>query len=189
MTGTTNRKTIVVPCIVISSLYVCGVSSVFCAWLSCSRMSSASVPPSRKKPNVRTRYMIPIRLWSVVVTHDVQPVAGASTLRGAACGIGGGGVVGASTVAAMRVAGSSGLRLRVSGVGRVVRRGGVLPRRGRTGRLAVGGGALELLALGGALDLGRLDVGLATGEPALVLLDGDGPHARGHVGVVAAAEL
>src|SRR3954468_14771488 len=37
-------------------------------------MSSASTPPSRKKAKVRTRYMIPIRLWSVVVTQLVQPV-------------------------------------------------------------------------------------------------------------------
>src|SRR3954447_3143589 len=189
MTGTTNRKIIVVPCIVNSSLYVCGVSRSLLGTASCRRISRASTPPRMKKPNVRTRYMIPIRLWSVVATHDVQPVAGASTLRAATCGIGVRVVVGASTVAAMRVVRSSGLRLRVSGVGRVVRRGGGLPRRGRTGRLAVGGGALELLALRGALDLGGLDVGLATGEPALVLLDGDGPHARGHVGVVAAAEL
>src|SRR4051795_3758344 len=73
MIGTTNRKIIVVPCIVKSSLYVCGVSSVLSAWLSCRRIISASVPPRMKKQKVRTRYMIPIFLWSVVVTHDVQP--------------------------------------------------------------------------------------------------------------------
>ena len=69
MTGTTNRKTIVVPCIVKSWLYVCGSSSVLSACDSWSRISSASTPPSMKKANVRTRYMIPIRLWSVVVTQ------------------------------------------------------------------------------------------------------------------------
>ena len=62
MTGTTNRKTIVVPCIVNSALYVWGVSSVLSACPSCRRISSASTPPSRKKTKVVTRYMIPIRL-------------------------------------------------------------------------------------------------------------------------------
>ena len=90
MIGTTNRKIIVVPCIVNSSLYVLGSSSVLFAWLSCRRMSSASVPPRMKKTNVRTRYMIPIRLWSVVVTQDVQPVRSRSTRRATICGTGGG---------------------------------------------------------------------------------------------------
>ena len=105
MTGTTNRKTIVVPCIVISSLYVCGVSSVLFAWLSCRRMSSASVPPSMKKTKVRTRYMIPIRLWSVVVTHDVQPVRSRSTPWATTWGTAGGAVI---SWVAMRWVGSSG---------------------------------------------------------------------------------
>src|SRR3954466_11513751 len=93
MTGTTNRKTMVVPCIVISWLYVCGSSSVLLAWLSCRRISSASVPPSRKNTKVRTRYMIPIRLWSVVVTHDVQPVRSRSTSCATTCGTGAGAVI------------------------------------------------------------------------------------------------
>src|SRR5215218_3198829 len=93
MTGTTNRKTIVVPCIVISWLYVCGSSSVLFAWLSCRRISSASVPPSRKNTKVRTRYMIPIRLWSVVVTHEVQPVRGRSISWATTWGTGAGAVI------------------------------------------------------------------------------------------------
>ncbi len=79
MTGTTNRKTIVVPCIVKSWLYVCGSRNVLSACDSWSRMSSASTPPSMKKAKVRTRYMIPIRLWSVVVTQLVQPVRSGAT--------------------------------------------------------------------------------------------------------------
>src|SRR5689334_14794837 len=163
MTGTTNRKIIVVPCIVNSSLYVCGVSRSLLGTASWRRMSSASTPPRMKKANVRTRYMIPMRLWSVVVTQDAQPVAGPSTLRATTCGIGVTVVVGASTVAAMRCVRSSGLRVR--------------------------GAGLELLALRCRLGLRQLDVVLEAGQPALVLLDGDRPHARGHVRVVAAAEL
>jgi hypothetical protein len=38
------------------------VRSVFCGVPSCSRIISASIPPTAKKMNVRTRYMIPIFL-------------------------------------------------------------------------------------------------------------------------------
>src|SRR4051794_21209178 len=76
-----------------SWLYVCGSSSVLLLWLSCRRISSASVPPSRKNTNVRTRYMIPIRLWSVVVTHDVQPVRSRSTSWATTWGTGAGAVI------------------------------------------------------------------------------------------------
>src|SRR5207244_530906 len=79
MTGTTNRKIIVVPWIVNSSLNVCGVSRLLFAWLSWRRIISASTPPSTKKTKVVTRYMIPIFLWSVVVTHDTQPRASGLT--------------------------------------------------------------------------------------------------------------
>ena len=47
--------------------------------LSWSRIISASTPPRQKKTKVRTRYMIPIRLWSVVVTQSTQRLV----LRGA----------------------------------------------------------------------------------------------------------
>ena len=36
------------------------------------RISSASTPPSTKNTNVVTRYMIPIFLWSVVVSQSTQ---------------------------------------------------------------------------------------------------------------------
>src|SRR3954470_11371695 len=101
MIGTTNRKIIVVPCIVKSWLYVCGVSSVLSAWLSCRRISSASTPPRMKKAKVRTRYMIPMRLWSVVVTHDVQPVGWRLTSWAVIWGTGLAVVEEALTVAAM----------------------------------------------------------------------------------------
>src|SRR3954470_22324481 len=88
MTGTTNRKIIVVPCIVKSWLYVCGCRNVLSDCDSCTRMSSASTPPRRKKANVRTRYMIPMRLWSVVVTQLVQPVRCGATPWATTCGSG-----------------------------------------------------------------------------------------------------
>src|SRR3954468_5866114 len=55
-----------------------------------------------KKAKVRTRYMIPIFLWSVVVTHDVQPPGSGRTSRAVTiptglAAVGGGGL----TVAAM----------------------------------------------------------------------------------------
>src|SRR3954454_7108715 len=165
MTGTTNRKTIVVPCIVMSSLYVCGVSSVLSAWLSCSRMSSASVPPSRKKTNVRTRYMIPMRLWSVVVTQEVQPVRSRSTRRATICGTAVGAVI---SCVAMR--GSRCLR---KGVGSAA------------GLLA----AVDALALALRGRVGLADrVALAL-LPGRVLVGRDGADERDHVRVVAPAEL
>src|SRR5712691_74889 len=36
---------------------------------SCARISSASTPPSTKKPRLVTMYRIPMRLWSAVVTQ------------------------------------------------------------------------------------------------------------------------
>ena len=89
MIGTTNRKTIVVPCIVNSWLYVCGDSSVLSGAPSCRRISSASTPPRMKKTKVVTRYMIPIRLWSVV-SDPRAPAASAraSTRWAVICGTG-----------------------------------------------------------------------------------------------------
>src|SRR6478609_529506 len=154
MKGTTNRKIIVVPCIVNSSLYVLGSRRVLSAWLSCRRMSSASTPPSMKKTKVRTMYMIPIRLWSVVVTQDVQPVGCATTALAFTWGTG---VRTCSVVAAMEL-------------GR--------PRL-----------CLELLARHGGGVVGRLQLGLARLDELLVLRRRDRPHARGHVRVVAPAQL
>ena len=89
MIGTTNRKIIVVPCIVNSWLYVCGRQQRVVRRASCRRISSASTPPRRKK-TASSRYMIPIFLWSAVVTHDVQPVAPGSTRVGDDLGPAGG---------------------------------------------------------------------------------------------------
>src|SRR5690606_28673140 len=40
----------------------------------CTRMASASMPPRMKKNIAAAPYMMPIRLWSTVVTQDRQPV-------------------------------------------------------------------------------------------------------------------
>src|SRR5712691_11260352 len=37
---------------------------------SCARISSAMIPPATKKARLVAMYRIPIRLWSVVVTHE-----------------------------------------------------------------------------------------------------------------------
>ena len=64
--------------------------------LSCSRIISASTPPMQKKTKVRTRYMIPIFLWSVVRTQSTQRllVRGAATSWAVTWGIGCGDVFG-----------------------------------------------------------------------------------------------
>jgi hypothetical protein len=54
-TGTTNKNTIVVPCIVISALYFSAASRLLLGAPSWRRKRSASVPPRRKNPNVATR--------------------------------------------------------------------------------------------------------------------------------------
>ena len=57
---------------------------------SCTRISSASMPPSPKNTKVVTRYMIPIFLWSVVVTQSTQRFVwrGAVTSWAITCGTG-----------------------------------------------------------------------------------------------------
>src|SRR5947209_7360599 len=51
-------------------------------------MSSASIPPRMKNTKVVTRYMIPIFLWSVVVTQSIQRllVRGLVTSWASTCG-------------------------------------------------------------------------------------------------------
>ncbi len=65
------------------------MTSVLFGAPSCRRIISASTPPRQKKTNVVTMYMIPIRLWSVVVIQLVQPRASRSARVGADLGDGG----------------------------------------------------------------------------------------------------
>ena len=60
--GITTRKTIVVPCIVKTWLYRSALSSLPSGAASCMRISSASMPPMRKKNSAVAPYMMPIFL-------------------------------------------------------------------------------------------------------------------------------
>src|SRR5215208_6505833 len=110
--------------------------------------------------------MIPIRLWSVVVSHDVQPpgfslIPCAITSGRAACGF-------ATPGAA------------ISGVVKV----GRFPSSSRRG-LAF----LARLPRQPQQRLRLLQVGCLLRQPLLVLVRRHRDYARGHVGVVLAAEL
>ena len=85
--GMIARKTIVVPCIVNSSLNRCAPTRVLSGAASCSRMIRASMPPTRKKMNALVPYRMPIRLWSTVVIQDQRPLGAAAASPGmnAAC--------------------------------------------------------------------------------------------------------
>src|SRR5262245_39670453 len=79
--GITNRKTIVTPCIVKSWLYWSAFSRCWSGRASWLRISSASSPPIRKKANAETPYMIPIFLWSTVVSQLQKPVVAVGRRR------------------------------------------------------------------------------------------------------------
>ena len=73
--GITNRKIIVSPCIVKTSLYVAAFKSVPSGCASCDRINSASMPPTMKKTNAVAPYISPIFLWSTVVNQLQKPVS------------------------------------------------------------------------------------------------------------------
>src|SRR5437667_7189862 len=70
----------IVPWMVNTSLYECAERKWLSGWASCVRMSSARTPPTTKKMNELIRYMIPIFLWSVVVSHTRRPRRGAGAI-------------------------------------------------------------------------------------------------------------
>src|SRR5690349_23969907 len=70
----TNRKIIVMPCMVKIWLYWSAFSSVLLGLASCERINSASHPPITKNRNDDRPYMIPIFLWSTVVNQLQKPV-------------------------------------------------------------------------------------------------------------------
>ena len=64
----------VVACMVNIWLYLSAdriVPSFVASW---ARMSRASKPPTKRKKIETTPYMIPSFLWSIVKSHDFQPV-------------------------------------------------------------------------------------------------------------------
>jgi hypothetical protein len=60
--GITKRNTMVVACIVNIWLYCSGDSTLPLGAASCRRIRPASMPPTRKKANATTPYMMPIFL-------------------------------------------------------------------------------------------------------------------------------
>ena len=74
-----TRKTIVVPCIVKMRLYWSALTMLPSGVASCRRrISSASMPPTRKNRNDVTPYRMPMRLWSTVVEPAPDAVMTAS---------------------------------------------------------------------------------------------------------------
>ena len=100
----------VVACIVNIWLYRSALSTVLSGAASCSRMSSASRPPTRKKKSETAPYMRPSFLWSTVNTHDFQPVVLTGRLKAPSAAVGvtsAGGLAEASPTKAGTVAGRS----------------------------------------------------------------------------------
>src|SRR5262245_25224756 len=72
MIGMPTKKTIVVPCSVMSWLKSCGGTRRFPGTASWRRISDASRPATTKKRSPEATYMIPRRLWSTVTTHSCR---------------------------------------------------------------------------------------------------------------------
>src|SRR4029450_4354057 len=85
--GMMARNTMVVPCMVNSSLKRAALTRVPSGCASCRRMMSASTPPTRKKKKADTPYRMPMRLWSTVVSQDQMTVPALTLVAGmnAAC--------------------------------------------------------------------------------------------------------
>src|SRR4051812_8301127 len=128
-------------------------------------MTSASTPPMQKKMSAPTRYMIPMRLWSTVVSHESQPVGRGLMPR---VTISGGPT---RCVVRGRCGGACSIVAKVSLFLRVRCR------------------AEALLALLGQGDLGGDDVLALVLDPGLVLVDREGDHTCAHVSVVVTTEL
>jgi len=73
MEGMRKKKIITTPCIVNSLLYVSDDTRSPCGVRSSMRISVAKIPPMRKKKVIVPRYSRPMRLWSLVRSHDLMP--------------------------------------------------------------------------------------------------------------------
>src|SRR5262245_22086641 len=67
-----TKKTIVVPCSVISWLKSCGETRRFPGTTSWRRIRLASRPATKKKRRPEATYMMPRRLWSTLTTHSCR---------------------------------------------------------------------------------------------------------------------
>ena len=83
--GVANSSSMIVPCIVNSSLYCWSDTTWFSGSKSWSRMIMAISPPAMKNPNDVIRYRCPMILWSVEDSQSAmtEPLR---TLRGAVTG-------------------------------------------------------------------------------------------------------
>src|SRR5215472_2709887 len=68
----TKKKIIVTPWAEISWLYVSGPTTLRFGCANCMRTISAKIPPIRNDRKPVVMYMIPISLWSVVVSHRLM---------------------------------------------------------------------------------------------------------------------
>ena len=71
----------VVACIVNIWLYWSALSTLPFGAINCRRMRTASSPPTMKKKNAATPYMMPSFLWSTVTIQSRQDVLAAGRLK------------------------------------------------------------------------------------------------------------
>ena len=70
--GVANSSSMIVPCMVNSSLYCWSETMWLFGPMSWARMIIAISPPTMKKPNEVIRYRWPMILWSVVDSHSAR---------------------------------------------------------------------------------------------------------------------
>ena len=71
----TAPKIMTSACIVVMELKNCGFTNCKPGWNNSRRMIMAIDPPMKNMISENTRYIVPMSLWLVVVSHRVIPVA------------------------------------------------------------------------------------------------------------------
>ena len=71
--GTAKRYIIVEPCMVNSSLYVSGLRKLFSGTANCVRISSALMPPRRKKRKAVPMMRAPIVSFWIALNQPIMP--------------------------------------------------------------------------------------------------------------------
>ncbi len=75
MDGIRKNHTIVTPCMVKILLYVAGSTNQETGETSSARITPAKAPPMKNINVTEIMYRIPMRLWSVVSSHDLSELA------------------------------------------------------------------------------------------------------------------
>jgi hypothetical protein len=70
MEGIRKNQIMITPCMVNSLLYVSGSSSAPCGCRRCARIMVAANPPKTNMNVMLIKYRMPMRLWSVVNSHE-----------------------------------------------------------------------------------------------------------------------